>query len=63
MLIRSAVVAGIIHPPDVLRALDGSASPASHFDGLDKLGLKLVATRAPLDVLVIDSMLKSPTEN
>jgi len=63
MLIRSAVVAGVILPPDVLRLLDGSSSPASLFDGLDKLGLKLVAAKAPLDVLVIDKMLKSPTEN
>jgi uncharacterized protein (TIGR03435 family) len=63
MLIRSAVVAGVILPPEVLRSLDGSSSPASLFDGLDKLGLKLVGTKAPLEVLVIDKMLKSPTEN
>jgi hypothetical protein len=63
MLIRSAVVAGVSLPPEVLRSLDGLSSPASLFDGLDKLGLKLVATKAPLDVLVIDKMLKSPMEN
>jgi len=63
MLIRSAVVAGVILPPEVLRSLDGSSSPASLFDGLDKLGLKLVGTKAPLELLVIDKMLKSPTEN
>lgn len=63
MLIRSAVVAGIILPPDVLRLLDGSSSPASLFDGLSKLGLKLVPTKAPLDLLVIDKMLKTTTEN
>jgi uncharacterized protein (TIGR03435 family) len=63
MLIRSAVVAGVILPPDVLRVLDGSSSPASLFDALEKSGLKLVATKAPLDVLVIDKALKTPTEN
>ena len=63
MLIRSAVVAGVSLPPEVLRSLDGLSSPASLFDGLDKLGLKLVGTKAPLEVLVIDKMLKSPTEN
>lgn len=63
MLIRSAVVAGVILPPDVLRLLDGAASPSSLFDALEKSGLKLVVTKAPLDVLVIDKALKTPTEN
>jgi uncharacterized protein (TIGR03435 family) len=63
MLIRSAVVAGVVLPPDVLRLLDGSSSPESLFDGLAKLGLKLEARKAPLDVLVVDSALRAPTEN
>jgi uncharacterized protein (TIGR03435 family) len=63
MLIRSAVVAGVVLPPDVLRLVDGSSAPASLFDALEKLGLKLVARKAPLDVLVVDKILKTPTEN
>jgi uncharacterized protein (TIGR03435 family) len=63
MLIRSAVVAGVVLPPDVLRFLDGVSSPESLFDGLAKLGLKLEPRRAPLDVLVIDGALRTPTEN
>ena len=63
MLIRSAVVAGVVLPPEVLRVLDGASSPGSLFDGLEKLGLKLEARKAPLDVIVVDSVLKSPTEN
>jgi uncharacterized protein (TIGR03435 family) len=63
MLIRSAVVAGVVLPPDALRLLDGSSSPESLFDGLAKLGLKLEARKAPLDVLVVDSALRTPTEN
>jgi len=63
MLIRSAVVAGVVLPPDVLRLLDGSSSPESLFDGLAKLGLRLDARKAPLDVLVIDGALRTPTEN
>ena len=63
MLIRSAVVAGVILPPEALRVLDGSSSPASLFDGLEKLGLKLEPRKAPMDVLVVDSALKIPTEN
>jgi uncharacterized protein (TIGR03435 family) len=63
MLIRSAVVAGVILPPEVLRLLDSSSSPRSLFDALEKLGLRLVARKAPLDVLVIDKVSKTPTEN
>jgi uncharacterized protein (TIGR03435 family) len=63
MLIRSAVVAGVVLPPEVLRVLDSSSTPGSLFDGLGKLGLRLDARKAPLDELVIDSVLKTPTEN
>jgi len=63
MLIRSAVVAGVILPPEVLRILDGASSPASLFDGIEKLGLRLESRKAPLDLLVIDGALKTPTEN
>ena len=63
MLIRSAVVAGVVLPPEVLRLIDGSPAPASLFDALDKLGLKLVARKEPLDVLVVDRISKTPTEN
>ena len=63
MLIRSAVVGGVILPPEVLRLVEAGSSPTSLFDALEKLGLRLVARKAPLDLLVIDKMLKMPTEN
>jgi uncharacterized protein (TIGR03435 family) len=63
MLIRSAVVAGVVLPPEVLRILDGASAPSSLFDSLQKVGLRLEARKAPLDMLVIDSVLKTPTEN
>src|SRR5262252_8120308 len=63
MLIRAATAAGLVMSPDALRALDGSPTPASLFDGLARFGLKLEAHRAPLDVLVVDSIRKTPTEN
>ena len=64
MLIRSAVVAGVILPPNVLRLIEGtSPMPGSLFDGLEKVGLRLEARKAPLDLLVVDSTLKKPTEN
>ena len=63
MLIRSAVVAGVVLPPEVLRILDGASSPSSLFDAMEKLGLKLESRKAPLDVVVVDSARKTPTEN
>jgi uncharacterized protein (TIGR03435 family) len=63
MLVRSAVVAGVVLPPEVLRVLDASSSPESLFDGLAKVGLRLEPRKAPLDLLVIDSSLRKPTEN
>ena len=63
MLIRAAVAAGLVMSPDALRVLDASPAPASLFDGLAMFGLRLEAQRAPLDVLVVDSARKTPTEN
>ena len=62
MLIRSAVNAGIQLPPQALAALD-APSMGSVESGLKTLGLTLEARRSPLDVLVVDSIEKTPTEN
>jgi uncharacterized protein (TIGR03435 family) len=62
MLIHVAVNAGMMFPPQVLQLLDNS-SIASLMDGLQQLGLKLDARKAPLDVLVVDQLSKTPTEN
>lgn len=62
MLIRSAIAAGVELPPQALHLLDG-ATDASLYAGLRALGLKLETRKAPLPVLVIDSVLKAPTEN
>jgi uncharacterized protein (TIGR03435 family) len=63
MLIRAATAAGLVMSPDALRSLDASPTPPSLFDGLARFGLKLEAQKAPLDVLVVDSIRKTPTEN
>jgi len=63
MLIRAAVAAGLVMSPNALRVLDGSPSPTSMYEGLTKFGLRLESTRSPLDVLVVDSARKTPTEN
>jgi len=62
MLIRAAVSSGVVLPPQALRLLD-SGNASSLFDGLQQLGLKLDARKAPLDFLVIEQVLKTPSEN
>jgi uncharacterized protein (TIGR03435 family) len=62
MLVRAAVNAGMMLPPQVLRILDGG-SITSLIDGLQQLGLKMDARKAPLEMLVIDQLSKTPTEN
>ena len=62
ILIRSAVNAGVPLPPQALRILD-NASPDTLSAPLSKFGLTLDARRAPLDVLVVDSASRTPTEN
>jgi uncharacterized protein (TIGR03435 family) len=62
MLIRSAVWVGANLPPEAMRLLDAS-SPAALGDALQQIGLRLEARKAPLDVLVIDDALKTPTAN
>jgi uncharacterized protein (TIGR03435 family) len=62
MLIQSAVSAGVKLPPQALQLLDG-ASDDSLYTALRNFGLKLDAAKAPLDVLVIDHILKTPVAN
>jgi uncharacterized protein (TIGR03435 family) len=62
LMIRSAVNAGVTLPPQALRMLDGAnTDPLS--GPLRNVGLTLESRRAPLDVVVVDSIAKTPTEN
>jgi uncharacterized protein (TIGR03435 family) len=63
MLMRVAVSAGVTLPPEVMRMLDNSSIGGALGDALQQVGLKVEARRAPLDVLVIDEALKTPTAN
>jgi uncharacterized protein (TIGR03435 family) len=60
--IRSAVNAGVPLPPQAMRLLD-NASPDTLSAPLSKFGITFEARKAPLEVIVIDSVLKTPTEN
>jgi uncharacterized protein (TIGR03435 family) len=62
MLIRSAVLRGQNIMPEAQRLLDATPSSALS-DALEQVGLKLEARKAPLDIIVIDSALKTPTAN
>jgi len=62
MLIRAAISSGMVLPPEALRAVEGSSEGALG-DALQQVGLKLESRKAPLDVLVIDDALKTPTAN
>ncbi len=62
MLIHAGVNAGVNVPPQALRLLDGASTP-SLFDALQRVGLKLDARKAPLDMIIVDDSRKTPTEN
>ena len=62
MLIRSAIAAGVALPPEALHLLDNPSDATLHA-GLRAYGLKLEQRKAPLPVIVVDSISKTPTEN
>jgi uncharacterized protein (TIGR03435 family) len=62
MMVRGAIARGVVLPPEALRALEGTSDGALG-DALQQVGLKLESRKAPLDVLVIDEALKTPTAN
>jgi uncharacterized protein (TIGR03435 family) len=62
MLIRAAVNAGVVLPPQATRILE-TASPDTVSAPLQRLGLTVEARRTPLDIVVVESIAKQPTEN
>jgi uncharacterized protein (TIGR03435 family) len=62
MMVRAALTMGISLDSDDLRTLD-SASDASIHRGLAALGLKLEQRKSPVETLVVDHALRTPTEN
>jgi len=62
VMIRSAVNAGVTLPPQALRVMDNAnTDPLS--GPLRDVGLTLESRRAPLSVVVVDAISKTPTEN
>jgi len=62
MRIRAAIAAGVVLPPEALRAMEG-ASGDSLFTAVQAVGLKLESRKAPVDVVIVDSIRKTPTAN
>jgi len=62
MMIRAALSSGVALPPEAIQAME-RASGDSLFSALQAVGLKLESRKAPLDILVIDHVEKTPTEN
>jgi len=61
-LMMSTAASKRLAAADALERL-ASMTPASYFDALDKVGLKMAKGKAMLDVLNIDDAKKMPTEN
>jgi len=61
LLIRAAVNSGVNLPPQALQSMDNGGNPLP--DALGQLGLKLESTRTAVDVLIVDQVLKNPTDN
>ena len=62
MMIRAAIANGIQLPPQALQLLDQS-SQASLYDALKSVGLNLEARKAPIEMMIVDKIEKTPTEN
>jgi uncharacterized protein (TIGR03435 family) len=62
MMMRAAIAAGITLPPEAMKLID-AANGDSLPNALETLGLKMEKRRAPIEVLVIDHMEKSPSAN
>jgi uncharacterized protein (TIGR03435 family) len=62
MLVRAADSRGVALPPQAQRILETSTLD-SLFESLRKVGLTLEPQRAPIDMLVVDQIEKTPTEN
>ncbi len=63
LLVRAAVNSGVTNLPSQAMQLLDRGSISSLIDALQQLGLKLEARKAPLDMVVVDQVSKTPTDN
>jgi uncharacterized protein (TIGR03435 family) len=62
MMIRAAVASGVTLPPQALALMDKASGDSLH-EALAKLGLKLEPKKVPMDMLIVDSLNRTPSEN
>jgi uncharacterized protein (TIGR03435 family) len=62
MLLHAAMINGVVLPPQMQQMVDTATLP-SLFDAFDRAGLKLESRKVPFDVVVVDAILETPTEN
>jgi uncharacterized protein (TIGR03435 family) len=62
MMIRATIAQGSVVSPEALKLVDASSGDTL-FNAVEKLGLKLELRKAPVEMLVIDQAVKTPTEN
>ena len=62
MLIRAGSASGMQLPPQLMQMAQIASTP-SLFDAIDGLGLKMDSRKVPLDVIVVEQVSKTPTEN
>jgi uncharacterized protein (TIGR03435 family) len=62
MMIRAAIAQGSVVSPEALKLVDASSGDTL-FNAVEKLGLKLESRKAPMEMLIIDQAVKTPTEN
>ena len=61
LMIRAAISAGVQLPPQALQLADNGGNP---LDGaLQQVGLKLDARRMPVEIVIVDQLQKTPTDN
>lgn len=62
MMVRAAIAQGALLSPEVLKLVDASSGDTL-FNAVEKLGLKLEPRKAPIEMLMIDQALRTPTGN
>ena len=62
MMIRAALAAGVALPPQALQLLEHSSGD-SLLSAVQTLGLKLEPRKAPAELLIVDHVERSPSEN
>ncbi len=62
LMIRAAVSSGVTLPPQALALMEKASGDSLH-EALAKIGLKLESKKVPMDMLIVDSLNRAPSEN